>query len=70
MRLWLVDGSNPGQLKRVLVSYNALITLRQPLLLCRDHWADERKLSFEAALLPLSEDGTRISMIVAGIELN
>lgn len=65
--LWLEDWPNPEQLTLVLASYEALIKLRQPLILIRDHWVDERKLSYEAALLPLSEDGVQISMIMAGI---
>jgi hypothetical protein len=35
--------------------------------LVRDAWVDDKKLGYEILLLPLSEDGTRISMIVTGI---
>lgn len=68
--IWLEDWPNPEQLKLVLASYEALMVQRRPLILTRDHWIDERMLSYEAVLLPLSEDGEQISMIVAGIGQN
>lgn len=68
--IWLDDWPNPEQLKLVLTTYERLITLRQPLVLMRDHWIDEKLLSYEAVLLPLSEDDAQISMIVAGIGQN
>lgn len=68
--IWLEDWPKPEQLKLVLESYEALVALRQPVILKRDHWIDEQLLNYEAALLPLSEDGVQISMIVAGIGQN
>ncbi len=68
--LWLEDWPNPEQRQLVLATYRSLMALRQPMIFMRDHWVDDRKLDYEAALLPMSEDGARISMILAGIALH
>jgi hypothetical protein len=44
-----------------------VIAGRAPLCARRDAWFDEKKLSYEILLLPLSEDDQRISMILTGI---
>jgi hypothetical protein len=64
---WLEDWPNPEQMKLTLASYEKLLVLRRPVILRRDEWIDGTQLSYEAALLPLSDDGDQISMIVAGI---
>lgn len=64
---WLEDWPNPEQQKLTLASYERLLMLRQPVILNRNEWIDGTLLSYEAALLPLSENDERISMIVAGI---
>jgi hypothetical protein len=68
--LWLEDWPNPEQRQLVLATYRSLMDLRQPMIFMRNHWVDDRKLEYEAALLPMSEDGVRISMIMAGIALH
>ena len=65
--LWLEDWPTPGQLQLTTSAYAAVIALRRPMLASRDAWVDERKLSYEIMLLPMSEDGKRISMIMTGI---
>jgi hypothetical protein len=40
------------------------------MIFMRNRWVDDRKLNYEAALLPMSEDGARISMILAAIALH
>jgi len=64
---WLEDWPNPAQLKVTLASYEALLAQRRPILLVRNEVVDGAVLDYEAMLLPFSEDGTSISMIVAGI---
>lgn len=64
---WLEEWPNPAQMKLTLASYERLLALRRPLLLRRNDWVGDTMLSYEAALLPLSDDGDRISMIMAGI---
>ncbi|WP_374652854.1 PAS domain-containing protein [Dongia sp.] len=64
---WLEDWPNPVQLRATLASYEALMALRQPVILVRNELADGAVLNYEAALLPFSEDDERISAIVAGI---
>ncbi len=54
-------------MKLTLASYEKLLALRQPLILRRNEWVDDAMLNYEAALLPLSDDGDRISMIMAGV---
>jgi hypothetical protein len=68
--LWLDQWPNPEQRQLVLATYRSLMELRKPLVFLRNHWVDDRKLEYEAALLPMSEDGERISMILAGIALD
>ena len=68
--IWLQDWPNPEQRKLVLASYKRLMALRRPLLLQRDHWVDEKRLCYEAALLPLAEDEREISMVLVGIGQN
>lgn len=65
--LWLEDWPNPGQLQLTTAAYGVVIGRRRPVLASRDAWVDEQKLRYEIMLLPLSEDGTRISMIMTGI---
>lgn len=65
--MWMDAWPNPGQLELTITSYEALISLRRPVAGTRDAWVDQRKLSYEILLLPLSEDGSRISMIMTGI---
>ncbi|MBI2253960.1 MAG: PAS domain-containing protein [Proteobacteria bacterium] len=64
---WLENWPNPAQRKVTLDSYQALLAQRQPLLLIRNEIADDAVLNYEAMLLPFSEDGQQISMIVAAI---
>jgi len=47
--------------------YEKMIALRQPLFADRNAWIEERRLNYQIMILPLSEDGERISMIVTGI---
>jgi hypothetical protein len=68
--LWLEDWPNIEQRELVLVTYRSLMEQRRPLVFLRDHWVDDRRLDYEAALLPISEDGVTISMIMAGIALD
>jgi hypothetical protein len=65
--MWMDAWPNPGQLELTVTSYESLIALRRPVLGIRDAWVDQRKLSYEILLLPLSEDGLRVSMIMTGI---
>ena len=64
--IWLEDWPNPEQMQLTLKSYEKLLVLRRPVLLHRDEWVEGTMLSYEAILLPLSDDDDRISMIVAG----
>ena len=64
---WLDDWPQANLRKLTIDTYEALIAARRPMCAVRDAWVDERKLSYEIMLLPLSEDGTRISMIITAI---
>jgi hypothetical protein len=64
---WLEDWPSTAQKNLTLASYEKLLVLRRPLILQRNEWLDGATLYYEAALLPLSDDGARISMILAGI---
>ena len=64
---WADDWPQANLRKLTMDTYDRVIARRGPLLAARNAWVDERKLSYEILLLPLSEDGARVSMIVTGI---
>lgn len=64
---WLEDWPSTPQKNLTLASYEKLLMLRQPVILRRNEWLDNAMLQYEAALLPLSDDDARISMILVGI---
>jgi hypothetical protein len=64
---WLHDLPQANQRAITEAFYEALIDGRVPRFLRRDSIVDDRVLSYEIMLLPLSEDGSRISMIMTGI---
>jgi hypothetical protein len=47
--------------------YRRMTALRQPLFDRRNAWIDERRYNYQIMIMPLSEDGQRISMIMTGI---
>jgi hypothetical protein len=65
--MWLDDWPHANQRKLTFDTYESVVAARRPLCALRDAWIDERKLGYEILLLPLSEDDSRISMIVTGI---
>lgn len=65
--LWMDDWPHANQRKLTIETYDAVVAARAPLCARRDAWVDEKRLSYEILLLPLSEDDARISMIVTGI---
>ena len=64
---WVEDWSQANLRKLTTDTYEAVIADRAPLCARRDAWIDEKRLSYEILLLPFSEDGERISMILTGI---
>jgi len=64
---WVDDWSQANLRKLTTDTYEAVIAARTPLCARRDTWVDDKKLSYEILLLPLSEDDARISMIMTGI---
>jgi hypothetical protein len=64
---WIDDWPKANLRKLTVDTYEAVIASRAPLCARRDAWVDEKRLSYEILLLPLSEDDARISMIVTGI---
>jgi hypothetical protein len=65
--MWLDDWPHANQRKLTADTYEEIIAARRPLCAVRDAWVDDKRLSYEILLLPLSEDDARISMIVTGI---
>lgn len=65
--MWLDDWPHPNQRRMTSDSYDAVVAARRPMWSVRDVWMDDKKLSHEILWLPLSEDESRISMIVTGI---
>ena len=67
---WMHDFPSANQRKLTEDFYGALIEGGQPRFAQRDMIVDDRLLHYEIMLLPLSEDGSRISMIMTGIGLD
>ena len=65
--MWLDDLPLANVRKLTVDTYDSVIAARRPLCATRNAWVDEKKLGYEILLLPLSEDDTRISMLVTGI---
>jgi hypothetical protein len=65
--MWLDALPLANMRKLTLETYEAVIAARAPLCAVRNAWVDDKKLGYEILLLPLSEDGARISMIMTGI---
>lgn len=68
--MWMDDFPRSNQRKLTEDFYAALIEGRQPRFALRDVILDDQLLHYEIMLLPLSEDGSRISMIMTGIGLD
>jgi hypothetical protein len=67
--MWMDDFPHANQRKLTEAFYGAMIEARQPRFAQRDMIVDDQLLHYEIMLLPLSEDGSRISMIITGIGL-
>jgi hypothetical protein len=65
--MWMHDFPRANQRKLTEDFYAALIEGRQPRFAERDVIVDDQLLHYEIMLLPFSEDGSRISMIMTGI---
>jgi hypothetical protein len=65
--MWLHNWPHENQRRITVTLYEALIAGRRPRFARRDAVVDERLLRYEILLLPLSEDGARISMIMTGL---
>jgi hypothetical protein len=64
---WTDEFRHANQRKITEDFYAALIAGRQPRFVRRDVIVDDQLLNYEIMLLPLSEDGSTISMIMTGI---
>jgi hypothetical protein len=65
--IWMHDWPHANQRKLTEDFYAQLVEGRQPRFATRDVIVDDQLLHYEIMLLPLSEDGSRISMIMTGI---
>jgi hypothetical protein len=64
---WIDDLPDSRMIDITVSFYEKMIDLGQPLFTSRDAWIDEKRLNYQIMVLPLSEDGQRISMIITGI---
>ena len=65
--LWMENWPHANQRALTEDFYAAMIDTRKPRFAQRDIIVDDQLLHYEIMLLPLSEDGSRISMIMTGI---
>lgn len=64
---WSDQLPNPRMTDITVSFYEMMIAGRRPHFTSRDAWIEERRLNYQILILPLSEDGHRISMIMTGI---
>lgn len=64
---WAEDLPNRRVMELTVNFYRDMTALRQPLFAQRDAWLDERRYDYQIMIMPLSEDGQHISMIMTGI---
>jgi hypothetical protein len=64
---WVDDWPFAEQRQGVRRAYDKVRAARRPLVFARTVWLDRRKLACEVLMLPLSEDGQNISMIVVAL---
>jgi hypothetical protein len=67
---WADDMPDPRMTDITVGFYERMIALRQPLYTSRDAWIEEKRLNYQILILPLSDDGERISMIMTAIGPN
>lgn len=67
---WADQMPDPRMTDITVGFYESMIALRRPLYTSRDAWIDEKRLNYQILIMPLSEDGTRISTIMTGIGPN
>jgi hypothetical protein len=65
--MWTHEFRHANQRKLTEDFYMSLLEGRRPRFVQRDVIVDDQLLHYEIMLLPLSEDGSRISMIMTGI---
>jgi hypothetical protein len=64
---WLEELPSANLRDLTIGFYEAMIAAGKPRFTVRDAIVDDRLLRYEIMLLPLSEDGIRVSMILTGI---
>ena len=65
--IWMDDLPNTNLRDLTVGFYEAMIAAGKPRFTIRDAIVDNHLLRYEIMLLPLSEDGSRISMILTGV---
>lgn len=65
--VWADDMPDTRMTDLTVGFYERMIALRLPLYATRDAWIEQKRLNYQILILPLSADGTRISMIMTGI---
>ena len=65
--MWVDEWPFPDQRAAVLRSYDLVMAAGHPLVFDRSVWLDGRLLVVETLLLPLSENGIDVSMIVVAL---
>lgn len=65
--MWIDDWPFEDQRRAVRRAYDRVIAARGPMANAREIWLDGRRFDCKTLLLPLSENGTDISMIVVAL---
>lgn len=65
--LWSDGLPSQGMTDITVSFYRTMTALRRPLFDRRNAWIDGKRYNYQIMIMPLSEDGQRISMIMTGI---
>jgi hypothetical protein len=65
--LWSDDMPGRGMADITINFYRTMTALRRPIFDRRNAWIEERRYNYQIMIMPLSDDGEHISMIMTGI---
>jgi hypothetical protein len=65
--LWVDEWPFEKQRQAVRTAYDRVVAARRPLVFARTLHLDGRRIASETLMLPLSENGTGVSMIVVAL---
>ncbi len=65
--MWVDDWPFAAQRRAVRRAYDMVAARKAPIVSARETWLDGRRLSLEVLMMPLSENGLDVSMILVAL---